>query len=135
MLFFVVATGILDVAGGADCNLVHRVLSIGSVSGSLGGDAVGCTLKAVASLFWMGTLGSDLGTDVASISRVRSRISCSCCAVTIGLHFRTLAKLDMAFMIFSACGNYGFVMFLCLKCTVSDNLSLWVDLMWQECVQ
>ena len=44
-----IATDILDVAGGADCDLVRRVLSIFSVSGTLGGDAVGCTLKAVAS--------------------------------------------------------------------------------------
>ena len=52
-----------------------------------------------------------------------------CCAVTNGLHFRTLARSDMAFMILLACEKDGFVMCLCLKCTVPDNRLLWVDLM------
>ena len=121
--------------GDADPDLVFGVLSICFISGTLGSVALGCTLKTVASSFCTGTLGSDPGIEVASISRVRSLISYSCFAVTIGLRFRTLAKSDMAFMILSACDKDGFVMFLCLKWTVSDNLSLWVDLMWQECVQ
>ena len=72
-----VATGMLDMVEGADCNLVRCVLLNCSVFGTLGGNAMGCTLKAVASLFWMGTLRSDLDTDEASISCVRLRISCS----------------------------------------------------------
>ena len=76
------------------------------------------TLKAVAFLFWLGTLRSVPCIDMASTSCVRLQISCSCCAVTNGLCFRTLARLDMAFMFLSACDRDGLVMFLCLKCTV-----------------
>jgi hypothetical protein len=46
-----------------------------------------------------------------------------------------LARLDMAFMILSACNKDGFVMFLCLNCTVSDSPLLWVDLIWHVCVR
>ena len=56
-------------------------------------------LKVVASLFLIGTLGGVPCIDVASTSGVRSHIFCSCCAMTIGLRFRTLARSDMAFMI------------------------------------
>ena len=91
--------------------------------------SVPCTLKTFASLFWLGTLGSAPCIDVVFISCVRLRISCSCCAVTNALCFRTLARSDMAFMILYTCDKDGFVMFLCLKCTVSDNLSLWAGLM------
>ena len=80
--------------------------------------SISSTPEVVASLFLIGTLGSVPCIDVASTSRVRLQISCSCCAVTIGLCFRTLARLDMAFIIFSACDRDGLVMFLCLKCTV-----------------
>jgi hypothetical protein len=45
-----------------------------------------------------------------------------------------LARPDMDFTILSACNRDGFVMFLCLKCTVSDNRLLWVDLICHECV-
>jgi hypothetical protein len=62
------------------------------------------------------------------------QISCSCCAVTIGLRFRTLARSDMAFMVLSACDRDGLVMCLCLEFTVLDRRSLWVDLMWYMCV-
>ena len=92
------------------------------------------TLEVVAYLFLIGTLGSVPCIDVASISRVRLQISCSCCAVTIGLRFRTLARPDMAFMILLACDRDGLVMLLCLKCTVLYRRSLWVGLMWHMCV-
>jgi len=117
------------------CDLVRRVPSSFSVTGTLGSVSLGCTLETVAFLFWLGTLGSVPCIDVASTSHVRSRISSSCCAVTNGLLFRTLARSDMAFMILSACNRDGFVMFLCLKCTVSDSCSLWVDLIWHVCVR
>ena len=110
------------------------MLSICASLGTLGSDARGCTLKTVGLSFCIVTLGSDTGTDVVSISCVRSHISCSCFDVTTGLRFRTLARLAIAFMILLACDNNGFVMFLCLKWTVMDNRSLWVDLIWQVCV-
>jgi len=128
------ATDILEVVLGALLYRVLCVISICSVSCTLGSVALGCALETVASSFWMGTLRSDLGTNVASISSVRWRIFCSYFAVTNGLLFRTLARLDIAFMILLACDNDGLVMFSCLKWTVLDNLSFWVDLIWQECV-
>ena len=94
-----------------------------------------CTLKTVGLSFFIGTLESGAGNDVASISCVRSCISCSCFAMTTGLRFRTLARLAIAFMILLACDNDRVVMFLCLKQTVSDNHLLLVDLIWQVCVR
>jgi len=132
---WLVATGLSDVVGDAAFNRVLLVLSPGVVSGTLGSVALGCTLETVAFLFWLGTLGSVPGSDVASTSPVRSQISCSCFAATNGLRFRMLARSDMAFMILSVCDRDGFVMFLCLKCTVSDSRSLWVDLIWHTCVR
>ena len=80
---WLVATGILEIVGDAGCDLVLRVFSSCSASCTLGSVAFGCTLKIVASICCMGTLGSEPGTNVASISSVRLRISCSCFAVTI----------------------------------------------------
>ena len=130
----VMAAGLLDVVRDVAFDSLFLLLSPGVDSGTLGSVASGCTLKSVAFLSCFGTLGGVPCIDVASTSRVRSQISCSCCAVTNGLLFMTLARLDMAFMILSACGRDGFVMFLCLKCTVSDSRSLWVDLIWHACV-
>ena len=48
---------------------------------------------------------------------------------------KILARLAMAFMILLACVSDGLVMFVCLKWTMSDSRSLWVDLMWHVCVQ
>ena len=131
----VMDAGLLAVVGDDVFDRVILVILPGVDSGTLGSVALGFTLKTVAFLFWLGTLGSVPCSDVASTSCVRSQISCSCCAVTNGLCFRTLARSDMAFMILSACDRDGFVMFLCLKCTVSDSCSLWVDLIWHVCVR
>ena len=131
----VMAAGLSAVVGDDVVDHVNLVILPGVDSGTLGSVALGCTLKTVAVLFWLGTLGSVPCSDVASTSCVRSRISCSCCAVTNGLRFRTLARSDMAFMILSACDRDGFVMFLCLKCTVSDSRLLWVNLIWHVCVR
>jgi len=130
----VVAAGLSAVVGVDAFDRVFLVISPGVDSGTLGSVALGCTLKAVAFLFWLGILGSVPCIDVASTSCVRSRISCSCCAVTNDLRFRMLARLDMSFMILSACDRDGFVMFLCLKCTVLDSRLLWVDLIRHVCV-
>ena len=64
-------TGVVDVVGGV-CDLVRRVPSSCSVSGTLGSVAPGCTLKTVVFLFCLGTLGSVPCIDMASTSRVRS---------------------------------------------------------------
>ena len=128
------ATGIVDVVRGV-CDLVLCVPSSCSVSGTLGSATAGCTLETVASLFCLGTLEGVPWIDVASTKRVRSGISCSCYAMTNGLRFSTLTRSDMAFMILLACDKDGFVMFFCLKCTVSDNRSLWVDLIWHVVVR
>ena len=106
------ATSLLDVVGDAAFDCVLCVLSLRVVSGTLRSVASGCTLKTVAFLFWLGTLGSVPCIDVASTKRVRLQISCSCCAVTNGLRFRTLARSEMAFIILSACDRDRFVMFL-----------------------
>ena len=130
----VMVDGLSAVFGDDAFNLVFLVTSPGVDSCTLGSVALGCTLEAVAFLCWSCTPGSVPCSDVASTSCVRSRVSCSCCAVTNGLRFRTLARSDMAFMILSACNRDGFVMFLCLKCTVLDSRSLWLDLIWHVCV-
>ena len=130
----VMAAGLLDVVRDVDFDSVFLLLSPGVDSGTLGSVASGCTLETVAFLSCLGTLGGVPCIDVASTSRVRLQISCSCCTVSNGLLFRTLARSDMAFTILSACNRDGFVMFLCLKCTVSDSCSLWVDLIWHACV-
>ena len=95
----VMATGQSAVVGDDAFDSVLLVISPGVDSGTLGSVSLGCTLKAVAFLFWLGALGSVPCIDVASTSCVRLQISCSCCAVTNGLCFRTLARSDMAFMI------------------------------------
>ena len=124
----VMVDGLSAVFGDDAFNLVFLVTSPGVDSCTLGSVALGCTLEAVAFLCWSCTLRSVPCIDVASTSCVRLRFFCSCCAVTNGLHFRTLARSDMAFMILSACDRDGFVMCLCMKCTVSDSCLLWVDL-------
>ena len=127
--------GLSDVVGDAAVDRVVLEISPSVVSGTLGSVALCCNLITVAFLFWLGTLGSVPCIDVASTNRVRLQISCSCCAVTNGLRLRALARSDMAFMILSACNRDGFVMLLCLKCTVLDRDLLWVDLMWNMCVR
>ena len=111
----VMAAGLLDVVRDVAFDSLFLLLSPGVDSGTLGSVASGCTLKSVAFLSCFGTLGGVPCIDVASTSRVRLQISCSCCAVTSGLHFRMLARSDMAFMILLACNRDRFVMFLCLK--------------------
>ena len=101
----------MEVVGDAVLDPVLRVLLICSVSGKLRSVSLGCTLETVASSFFMGILGSDGGTYVASISCVSSCISCSCFAVTTGLRFKTLARSDIAFIILLACNNDRFVVF------------------------
>ena len=99
------ATGLSDGVGDVAFDCVCLLLSPGIDSGTLGSVALTCTLKTVAFLFCLGTLGSVPCIDVASTSCVRLQISCSCCAVTNGLLFRMLARLDMAFVILLACNR------------------------------
>ena len=123
------------VVGAAVINCVDRVFLSGATSGTLKSVSWVCTLGSISGSCCSSTLGSGADMDVASIICVRYQISCFCLAVTIGLRLRMLARLAIALMILSACDNDGFVMFLCLKWTVLDKRSLWVDLMWQRCVQ
>ena len=127
-----VATGNLEVVLVAhfplSCAVSCTLVAVASVC-TLGSIALVCTLGSACLSCCSVTLGIGVGLCMFSMRRCRSLISCSCFAVTIGLHLRTLARSAMAFMILLACVSNGLVMFLCLKCTMSDNRSLWVDLM------
>ena len=124
--------------GKFEVDLVARFPSSCVASGTREDVALVCTLGSIASVCTLEsacldccfvTFGSGVGMCEFSMRCCWSRISCSCFAVTVGLRLRTLARSAMVFMILLACVSDGLVMFLCFKCTVSDNLSLWVDLM------
>ena len=73
----VMAAGLSDVVGDVAFDRVFLLFLPGVDSGTLGSVASECTLKTVAFLSCLGTLGNVPCIDVASTSRVRSRISWS----------------------------------------------------------
>jgi len=106
---------------------------------------VSCRASAVLDLVVYWWISSTLGTGVLlhsvpscrprapSTNRCSSRASVDAFGPPIPLIVCTTAF--MANMTLSACVIDGFVIRLCLKCTVSDNLSLLVSLMWHVCVR
>ena len=78
---------------------------------TLGSIASVCTLENARLSCCSVTLGSGFGQCLFSMRRCRSRISCSCCAVTVGLHLRTFSRSEMAFMSLLVCVSSGLVMF------------------------
>ena len=67
----VMAAGLLAVVGDDAFDCVFLVILPGVDSSTLGSVVLGCTLKAVAFLFWLGTFGSVPCIDVASTIRCK----------------------------------------------------------------